>query len=611
MKKFFNRFSSASSGSEDFDEKNQVNTTTYAASDSSNSAALVNGEKRGTTELIRDTGDILETLVVSVDDDKHTRNLPLLQYEYYAQIQRDYEHRNDFEGLRECQRAQLSDPHSNLSEAKIQSQIAIRRASKYSVFFLITTDILGPSNAPYAMMELGLVPGIILYVAFGVFAMIGGKLLNWVFCRLDSDNFPLRTFADLATRIIGPWSRFFVAGLQFIQMILNVGIIVLTTGQALAQCIKSTAEDPKLCFTVQVLVWALLGMVIGQIRSLKDFSHLANSAVWMNIAICIITMVGAATGGPNYEVAWTTSQIPKGPVQVYAVASNTLYDRIQGIDQMVFAWGGATIFCEVMGEMARPEEFSKGLLGADTLILVVYLFYGIFVFCYQGQFTYAVANQGINQYGLQLASNILNILSGMLAAVLYSNVGLKIFYQGFGVPDLNFPKLDTWKGAIWWAILVVVYWGVAFIIGAAIPQVASLSSLVGAVCILNFSYTLPGLFGFLLMMQDDAAVLDRYDPVTAEVTVYDTWKQGERWKRAIFTGSWKRQSLKWFCFIFFLCLNDAVGKIRSAKVVATAELEGHAIVSANHERMEPRLRRSYEASHFCHEIRFQNRLTIH
>lgn len=554
MKRFFNRFS-AGNTSENEEEKNDASTNVYSVSDtsSSNNNNFANNEKYVSDEQAYDVPDVLTNIVVAVDDDKHTRTLPLQQYEHYAAIQREYEDRNDFEGLRECQREQLSDPHSNLSEEKIQSQIALRRASKYSVFFLITTDILGPSNAPYAMMQLGLVPGIILYIAFGVFAIIGGKLLSYAFCRLDSDNFPLRTFADLATRILGPWSRFGVAGLQFIQMILNVGIILLTTGQALAQCIKSTAEDPKLCFTVQIFVWAILGMIIGQIRSLKDFSHLANSAVWMNIAICIITMVGAATGGPNYEVAWASSQIPKGPVDIYAVAKNDLYDRIQGIDQMVFAWGGATIFCEVMGEMARPREFVKGLIGADTLIMVVYLFYGIFVFCYQGQFTYAVANQGINQYGLQLASNILNIISGMLAAVLYSNVGLKVFYQGFGVPDLKFPKLDTIKGAIWWFVLVIIYWGVAFIIGAAIPQVASLSSLVGAVCILNFSYTLPALFVFFLIVQDDAGSLDKYDPLTGEVERYDTWKSGERWKRAFLLGGWKRICMKIFTFILFLC----------------------------------------------------------
>ena len=231
MKRFFNRFS-AGNTSENEEEKNDASTNVYSVSDtsSSNNNNFANNEKYVSDEQAYDVPDVLTNIVVAVDDDKHTRTLPLQQYEHYAAIQREYEDRNDFEGLRECQREQLSDPHSNLSEEKIQSQIALRRASKYSVFFLITTDILGPSNAPYAMMQLGLVPGIILYIAFGVFAIIGGKLLSYAFCRLDSNNFPLRTFADLATLILGPWCLFGVAGLNFIQMILNVGIILLSTG---------------------------------------------------------------------------------------------------------------------------------------------------------------------------------------------------------------------------------------------------------------------------------------------------------------------------------------------------------------------------------------------
>jgi hypothetical protein len=40
---------------------------------------------------------------------------------------------------------------------------------------LITTDILGPFNAPYAIANLGLVPGVILYFFFG----------ERILCRVD------------------------------------------------------------------------------------------------------------------------------------------------------------------------------------------------------------------------------------------------------------------------------------------------------------------------------------------------------------------------------------------------------------------------------------------
>ena len=46
----------------------------------------------------------------------------------------------------------------------IQARRALRTASWAAVFYLITTDILGPFNAPFAFSQVGYVPGAILYV---------------------------------------------------------------------------------------------------------------------------------------------------------------------------------------------------------------------------------------------------------------------------------------------------------------------------------------------------------------------------------------------------------------------------------------------------------------
>lgn len=499
-----------------------------------------------TNNIAPDFDDIYDDLEVEV---KETHDLPLEQYMYYANIQREFEYRKDYQGLRENQAKQIADPHGNMNRVKIESQRELRKANRFAVFFLITTDILGPSNAPYGISQMGYVGGIILYVAFGCFALLGGKLLQNCFLRLDSDNYPIRTFSDLGARIFGYWSRYFVALLQFIQMILNVGIICLSSGQALAQCINSTDKNPKVCFTVQILFWALAGMVLGQIRSLRDYSYIANSAVWMNIAICVITMIGAYLFDPYGPATGFPS---KGPIKRSVGTTQGLFDQMLGVDQMVFAWGGATIFCELMAEMANPREFIQGLMGADGLILVVYLFFGIFTYTCQGQYVSNPANQGIQTWELRLAANVLSLVSGVFAAALYGNVGLKVLYQGFGVPDLKFPVLTSKKGAVLWAGLVFIYWAVAYVIGAAIPQVSELSALVGSLCILNFSYTLPAAFMLTLMIREDAGQFDTYHPETATVTRIDSWKNGARWSRAMNTGSWKRKLAK--AFLLFMTL---------------------------------------------------------
>ncbi|SCU86214.1 LADA_0D13058g1_1 [Lachancea dasiensis] len=490
------------------------------------------------------------------------KNLPLQAYMHYADIQRDYERVDDMDGLYAAQQEQITaDPHSNLSLVKLDAQRSLRIAKAYSVFFLITTDILGPSNAPYAVAQMGWAPGIVLYVLFGIFAAFGGWLLNRCYCKVDSNNYPIRTFSDLAGRTVAPWFKFPFAILQFIQMILNCGVLLLGTAQAVSQMQIVTKGTDGLCFTVDILIWGLLCMIVGQIKSLGRFAHIANSAVWMNIAICIITMVGVAVGGPYYGIFkqygmgapyfQDNSWIPL-PIQHHAVAPGSISDKIGGMNNMVFAWGGATIFCEVMAEMRRPMDFWKGMICAQSLIMIVYLFYGLFVYGYNGQFSYVTANQGIGSTGLQNAGNVLNIITGLIAAVLYGNVGIKVFYQGFMVPYFRFPNLMTRKGTFAWGGFVVLYWSIAYILGTAIPSISALVGIIGAFCIFNFSYTFPFLFAFCLLCRQDAGLTDRFDPLTLTVEKADSYLNVSRWKRALGHGGFKRFAVK--LSLLLLCL---------------------------------------------------------
>lgn len=52
----------------------------------------------------------------------------------------------------------------DIDEDLINARRALRTASWAAIFYLITTDILGPFNAPFAFSQVGFVPGAILYV---------------------------------------------------------------------------------------------------------------------------------------------------------------------------------------------------------------------------------------------------------------------------------------------------------------------------------------------------------------------------------------------------------------------------------------------------------------
>ena len=112
----------------------------------------------------------------------------------------------------------------SISDAEYRAaSSALRTASWGSVFYLITTgpwssflepfsilfgsDILGPYSAPWAFSQVGYGPGVACFIAFAIMAAYSGLLLSYMFLKLDSDEYPLRTFGDLGYRIYGPWFR--------------------------------------------------------------------------------------------------------------------------------------------------------------------------------------------------------------------------------------------------------------------------------------------------------------------------------------------------------------------------------------------------------------------
>jgi hypothetical protein len=223
-------------------------------------------------------------------------------------------------------------------------------------------------------------PGIALYTVFAGLAGYSGYLLWELFMGLDSYEFPIRSFGDLGYRLYGPWMRYLFNFLQGIQLLLNVGLIVISNGEALSQAAKF-----RLCFIVCCLIWALVGFFVGQIRTLQKFGWLANVAVWLNLTCMFITMGAAAHSLPNYKGASQSAGavIDNGvlitpvngvypPVQTSGGLPNTggFIGSVSGAMNAIFAYGGAMVFPEFMAEMKRPHDFLKAMWFSQAFIYI-------------------------------------------------------------------------------------------------------------------------------------------------------------------------------------------------------------------------------------------------
>ncbi|GLB40303.1 putative amino acid transporter [Lyophyllum shimeji] len=425
----------------------------------------------------------------------------------------------------------------NISESdleRVNALRALRTASWFSVFYLITTDILGPFNAPFAISQVGWVPGILLYFFMGLAALYAGLILWRLYIRLDSLKYPLKTYGDMAERIFGRTARHVCTVLQSIQLIVNVGTICLSNGQAVSQMSKN-----GLCFSVCIVIWAILGMIIGQIRTLKNYGWLANSAVWINLTIIFISMGVVAHSPPNFESAKKSLGVDPGPVVTSAFVKLPLFQKINGIMNMVFAYGGAMIFPEMMAEMRRPMDFWKGMVLAQALIFSAYLLFGAFFYAFQGQFTLPLAYQGLSKFAWQTVGNALSLVTGIIAAGLYGNVGIKVAYTNIVEDWFDGPPLMSRKGRFIWSGMVILYWALAFIIGSAIPQVQTITGLIAAIAIMQFSYTFPLFLRVGYDVITDAMAADAaYAPGKGASGRVDSWNQWSRWRRGLFGGRW-------------------------------------------------------------------------
>jgi hypothetical protein len=82
--------------------------------------------------------------------------------------------------------------------------------------------------------------------------------------------------------------------------------------------------------------------------------------------------------------------------------------------------------------------------------------------------------------------------------------------------------LTTRGGKLFWVILVPIYWGIAFVLAAGIPNFSGLTSVVAAVCILQFTYSFPPLLA-LAYWAKRAALRDGegFDPATGQTVRHD------------------------------------------------------------------------------------------
>ncbi|KAK1750105.1 transmembrane amino acid transporter [Echria macrotheca] len=487
--------------------------------------------------------------------------VPFEEYLYWA----NYQPTNDNDAASKPGPEHKTVPPANYTGPDNQSDSrALRTAGWISILYLIVTDIFGPFSTPWAFAQLGYGPGIAIYTVFGGLSTYSGWILWRAYMALNSDRHPVRGYGDLFLRLFGPAARHLVNVCQSLQLLLSVSVTILSMGQSLSQISRGLDQTSAgICFVVCLLVFAVAGAILGQVRTLRRLSWFAHGAIWLNAAIVLICVAVVVDSPPNFIATLAQygpdfgpgKQITKfgglpPPGQGYTSGGDGFVGTLNGVMQAVCAYGGAMLFVAFLAEMRRPADFWKSLVCAELLIYVVYVFFGLFVYSFQGQFAMNPAMQGLSPYRWQTVANALNIGAGLVAATLYSNVGLKLLYVEVLQDVVRAPPLTSFRGKVYWGLLMPVYWAVAFIICVSVPMFSFVTGLIGAVFIMSFTFTLPALVALGYSIKKAAIVDDEEQAVTGSRPRYRFVDSGIR---RFWRGFMERPWFNGWNVVYFLC----------------------------------------------------------
>jgi hypothetical protein len=271
-----------------------------------------------------------------------------------------------------------------------------------------------------------------------------------------------------------------------------------------------------------------------------------------------------ANSPPNFEAVEASfgPAFAEGPIKTYAgfppsgmqSGGEGLIGSMNGVNQAVYAFAGAILFFNFLAEMRNPWDFWKSLICAQSFIFVCYMTFGLYVYSFQGQYSFNPVQQGLSLYNYQTAANICYILTGFMAAAMYGNIGIKIIYHNVFQELMGAPPLTAKWGKILWVIMVPVYWAIAFIIAASLPQFSYFSGLLSAVCFLSFTYSFPALLGLGFRIKKGAMLPEEtYDGTTHKYIRHDEGMV--RWARG-YMANWH---INTFDVLYFLASLAAIG----------------------------------------------------
>lgn len=373
---------------------------------------------------------------------------------------------------------------------------------------------MGALLVPNSYSYVGYVTGNVLLVICFFLTLLGGGITWWLFLLFDSPEYPIKTMADIANILGGPFWKHLTIFLQMIAMLLTAASCLITATESVI-----ILRDQRICWAGVI---ALMCGVLAMLCLFKQLSNLGKAclvASFMNYISLFVQM--GYVGEPNWKNAEMILGLTEDTVVTYLFAPGTLVNKLVAISNISYVFAGSIVFPEIISEMRRPYEFWKSMLLAQFLILAIYLIFGNVFYSRQGQFSNSPAVFGISNIKAMKGLSFITFLVGSVQARFYGHLPAKIAYKMYLPKLFKNLKFESKRGTLLWFVTVAVFWICIWIVSVGVPNVTSISSFTSALAMIPLTYVIPYWYNIMaLCIKSNAEKISHYDASTGQVIGY-------------------------------------------------------------------------------------------
>ncbi len=271
-----------------------------------------------------------------------------------------------------------------------------KTATVSQAVFMITGLTIGAGvfGLPYAIAQLGLIPGLLLLLFIGLI-MLGINLMVGEITLASGDELQL---PGLAGKYLGGWAKALMSGVIVISWFGTLLAYLVGEGQALAGIFGGSE------LLWGIIFWSLASFMLwGGLSRLKKIDQIISAVVILFLVVISLAII------PNATVFNATLF---NPANLFAP-----------IGVIIFALHATPAIAEVHALVRKPSLFRRAIIWGTAIPVAVYMLFVAAVVLVTGTFTTEVATIGIGTAFGPFASIIANLVAILAMLTCYLGLG--------------------------------------------------------------------------------------------------------------------------------------------------------------------------------------------